>query len=507
MANLEVELSNVTSRVALSSSKHNDSADVERSLFLNGDASYSTIYEHSSPIRFTNSEGEFDFPSRLGIGISASTQSNEYIGTFVYVEAFSDAELGINEPDQFEATITLSHKDFQYYWDFLTTKRKFKVWISVEADSDISGYEMAMNVSEKNSWRISGFGIIEHNLNLLNRFDTQNWLVKNLAGHGHEYDQPNFFDALLNRLVEASIENGLIRHDQETVCENAKSIADSLFFACADKELRGTLRDWEFDRSEPQAFEKITEGKKQWRAWAFLECDDILVAYHYGENHSVVRSFLFQIDQFRLEEAAVVYVQTPELHNAYFDKLLLNMALATSIILTGEQLKQLMARPRGITEEMVEMEEGSKGNLYEKTGGNLSDLNSAIWKRRFSARFLRFIFAFSPFLVFGGLFYFGVEETSLILAGSYGGVLALIYGVLFIRDAIKFLFGIKNKDDLALDASTENYLSMLRTYRLTEGRLTDTHQIHETLCQNVREGIDWPNWVVALSGLIRDRAA
>jgi len=120
------------------------------------------INTYGEVVSFYQDGAKISEPSKVFFNIQPDVQITRDEGEdkCSYVPAFSDAELGIDEPDQLEVEIYLSPDSFKELWRWAMEEPRVTGEISFGASrTDISGYMAYLDVNKHGvgTWKIDGF--------------------------------------------------------------------------------------------------------------------------------------------------------------------------------------------------------------------------------------------------------------------------------------------------------------------------------------------------------------
>jgi hypothetical protein len=132
----------------------------ERIILFEGKPIYSSTYEFAGMINFVSGEKRLNLPNVVSMRIVKVKDAPDVLGTLSYVPHFSDSEVGINEPDQFEVEVFQTEKEFETAWDLVNGSlfEELNVSASIKAPkNDISGYESTIDIRDSDTWKLNSF--------------------------------------------------------------------------------------------------------------------------------------------------------------------------------------------------------------------------------------------------------------------------------------------------------------------------------------------------------------
>ena len=138
-----------------------DDTPLERSkeIIVKGIPKLSNTYAHET-INF-NADGEkVDIPTIITLRIKSNSGLSNKIGDLYFYENFKDYELGVDEPNQFEALIYYSEERFQSIWDFIGchTLGQVVAFCSIQSPStENRGYTPYVDVKKSSTWPLIEF--------------------------------------------------------------------------------------------------------------------------------------------------------------------------------------------------------------------------------------------------------------------------------------------------------------------------------------------------------------
>lgn len=158
---IELELEEVILSTYSNFDKHDDiPIDRGRIILFKGKPIYSSTYVFPEIINFMSGGERIELPQLISVRIIEATEQPENIGDLNYIKHYSDSELGIDEPDQFEAVVPYSAKEFDEAWNLvgIFSMGQLKVTVSIKAPkTDISGYESIIDIQDSESWELCSF--------------------------------------------------------------------------------------------------------------------------------------------------------------------------------------------------------------------------------------------------------------------------------------------------------------------------------------------------------------
>lgn len=157
----EVELT------AYSSYEKYDDVPIERGkiILITGKPIYSSTYAFPEVIDFNSGGGRIELPDMITVRITRTTNPQNNIGELNYVEQYSDSELGIDEPTQFEAIVPYPIDEFNDAWNLIGALHLGDILVScaIEApETDISGYVAIIDIQKSKSWPLRSFSLMRH---------------------------------------------------------------------------------------------------------------------------------------------------------------------------------------------------------------------------------------------------------------------------------------------------------------------------------------------------------
>jgi len=160
---IELELEEVRLTTYSEFEKEDDiPIDRRRFILFEGKPVYSSTYTFPEIINFNSGGERIALPKLISVRITEHSGTAENIGHLTYIEHYSDSELGINEPDQFAATVPYPTKEFDEAWNLVGIFGfgQLKVSVSIDAPkTDISGYESIIDIQDSKSWPLSSFNL------------------------------------------------------------------------------------------------------------------------------------------------------------------------------------------------------------------------------------------------------------------------------------------------------------------------------------------------------------
>ena len=163
---IELDISEIKLSTYSSYEKHDDDP-VKRGkvILITGKPIYSSTYAFPEVIDFNSGDNKIELPDIITIRITQETEPQKNIGELNYIGEYSNDELGIDEPIQFEAVIPYPANEFNDAWDLIGNLHLGEVSVvcAIEApETDISGYTAIFDIKKSESWPLSSFTLRRH---------------------------------------------------------------------------------------------------------------------------------------------------------------------------------------------------------------------------------------------------------------------------------------------------------------------------------------------------------
>jgi hypothetical protein len=134
----------------------------ERIILFKGKPIYSSTYEFAGMINFVSGDKRINLPNVISMRIVRVADAPDILGTLSYVPHFSNSEVELDEPDQFELEVFHTEKKFATAWNLVNGSHfeELSVSASIKAPrNDITGYESIIDIKGSDSWELNSFNL------------------------------------------------------------------------------------------------------------------------------------------------------------------------------------------------------------------------------------------------------------------------------------------------------------------------------------------------------------
>ena len=158
---IELEISEIKLSTYSSYEKYDDNP-VKRGkvIIITGKPIYSSTYAFPEVIDFNSGGNRIKLPEIASVSITQETEKQQNIGELNYVGEYSNDELGIDEPTQFEAVVPYPSNEFNEAWNLIGNMHMGEVSVvcGIKApETDTSGYTAIFDIEKSQSWPLSLF--------------------------------------------------------------------------------------------------------------------------------------------------------------------------------------------------------------------------------------------------------------------------------------------------------------------------------------------------------------